>query len=355
MARQARGELLDPREIQVVHTIQRCVRRAFLCGSDSMTGRSFEHRRGWIRDRLELLTSVFAIDCLTYAVMDNHMHVVLRSRPDIVDRWSDREVARRWLKLFPSRRNRDRPGTEPTEEEIQSITSNANVVASFRKRLSDISWWMRCLAEVIARRANREDQCTGRFWEGRFKAQLLLDEESVLACSAYVDLNPVHAAMAETPEESKYTGAKERIEDLKQCPSSTDTHTWEREHQQKGAWLSPIETRATVDPVGPDASSAGKRSSKKGFLNCTLSDYLNLLNWTAMQLQRSVNQAAEPHQISPILNRLGISQLQWCHLIQRFGTIFKRVVGTAGRLKAEAKRRKQNWMQAPGNPLQALE
>ena len=80
MPRQARGEYLDPSEIQVVHCIQRCVRRAFLCGTDQYTGQCFEHRREWIRERLEFLASVFAIDCLTLAVMSNHLHVVLRSR-----------------------------------------------------------------------------------------------------------------------------------------------------------------------------------------------------------------------------------------------------------------------------------
>ena len=84
MSRQARGEYLDPNEIQMVHTIQRCVRRAFLCGDDPLTGVSFEHRRMWIRERLEFLASVFGSDCLTYTVLSNHLHLVLRSRPDVV-------------------------------------------------------------------------------------------------------------------------------------------------------------------------------------------------------------------------------------------------------------------------------
>ncbi len=105
MGRQARGEYLDPQTIQIVHAVQRCVRQAFLCGNDRLTGKSREHRRQWIRDRLEFLSSVFGIDCLTYAVMSNHLHVVLRSRPDVVRQWSDEQVARRWLRLFPRRRN----------------------------------------------------------------------------------------------------------------------------------------------------------------------------------------------------------------------------------------------------------
>ena len=213
MPRQARYEIMDPAEVQVLHCVQRCVRRAFLCGEDPYTGQSYEHRREWIRQRLEFLASVFGIDCLTYTVLSNHLHVVLRSRPDVVATWSDEQVARRWLKLFPKRRNQDGSPAEPTKPEIDMIINDPDVLAERRQRLSDTSWWMRCTAETIARQANREDECTGRFWEGRFKAQLLLDEASLLACAAYVDLNPIRAALAETPEQSKYTGAKDRLDD----------------------------------------------------------------------------------------------------------------------------------------------
>ena len=170
----------------------------------------------WIRDRLEFLASVFGVDCLTYALMSNHIHLVLRSRPDVVAAWSDEQVARRWLRLFPQRREQDGSPAEPLDAEIQSIVNQPEVLQERRRRLSDISWWMRCTTEHIARRANREDGCTGHFWEGRYKCQLLLDEASLLACAAYVDLNPVRAALAPTPESSSFTGVKDRIDDVRE-------------------------------------------------------------------------------------------------------------------------------------------
>ncbi len=114
------------------------------------------------------------------------------------------EVAYRWLKLCPKRKCPNGLPVEPSKYEISEITSDVERVAQLRARLSDISWWMAKTSEKIARMSNKEDQCSGRFWEGRYKAQLILDEASLLACAMYVDLNPIRAAMASTvigPEE----------------------------------------------------------------------------------------------------------------------------------------------------------
>jgi REP element-mobilizing transposase RayT len=227
---------------------------------------------------LEFLASVFGVDCLTYTVLSNHLHVVLRSRPDVVASWSDQEVATRWLRLFPKRRNKDGTATEPNKAEIDMLINDPDVLAERRKRLSDVSWWMRCTAENVARRANREDECTGRFWEGRFKTQLLLDEASLLACAAYVDLNPIRAALAETPEESEFTGAKDRMDDLaeRENRKRMSTHQWERSRRRKkSGWMSPIEIDENDDAVGPDLDSSGRRASKKGFLSISMLEYLS--------------------------------------------------------------------------------
>ncbi|MEO1997102.1 MAG: hypothetical protein ABGZ17_17675 [Planctomycetaceae bacterium] len=352
MPRQARGEYLNPSEVQIVHAVQRCVRRAFLCGQDAFTGQSFEHRRAWIRQRLEFLAGVFAIDCLTYTILSNHLHVVLRSRPDVVREWSDRDVALRWLRLFPTRREISGQPAEPDEHEIQMITGDTDRVAEFRRRLSDMSWWMRCLAENIARRSNKEDACKGRFWEGRFRAQLILDEASLLACAAYVDLNPIRAALARSPEASEFTGAKDRIDDLKQRNStSTSTHQWERSRRRvQSGWMSPLEIREKSDVTGPDLDPSDRRASRKGFLPLSLCEYLALLDWTGRELHKR-KRGAIPSELAPILVRLGIDTNGWCDLVRNFGRLFRRAAGTPNSLAKETARRDQRSMHAPGAAL----
>lgn len=353
MPRKPRYEVADPAEVQVFHAVQRCVRRAFLCGEDQFTGQSFEHRRGWIRDRLEFLASAFGIDCLTYTVLSNHLHVVLRSRPDVVAAWSDVEVAKRWLKLFPQRRKQDGSPETPTKPEIDMIVNQPEVLAERRRRLSDVSWWMRCTAENVARRANREDECTGRFWEGRFKLQILLDEASLLACAAYVDLNPIRAAIAETPETSEYTGAKDRIDDLAEREDRTrpSTHDWERSRRRRrSGWMSPIEINGKSDPVGPCLDQSGRRASAKGFLSVSLACYLELLDWTGRQLHRD-KVGVIPEHLAPILTRIGLDAAGWCDVVAKFGRLFKRAAGTPESLAREAIRSGQRWLCAPENPL----
>jgi hypothetical protein len=151
----------------------------FLAGLDEQTGKDDTHRREWIRQRIEKLASVSAIDVLAYATMSNHLHVVVRNRPDIVKTWSDHEVALRWLQIFPGKRTEDQLG-DPVDIEVDILARDAERIRLIRSRLSDFSWFMRALSEPIARRANAEEKCTGAFWEGRFKAQRLLDETALL-------------------------------------------------------------------------------------------------------------------------------------------------------------------------------
>ncbi len=233
------------------------------------------------------------------------------------------------------------------------IAGQPDVLAERRKRLSDVSWWMGCTAENIARRANREDECTGRFWEGRYKLQVLLDEASLLACAAYVDLNPVRAAIAETPEQSEFTGAKDRLDDLAERGDRTrpSTHEWERSRRRhKSGWMSPIEINEKDDPVGACVDAGGRRASSKGFLGVSLLRYLELLDWTGRQLAKD-KVGSIPSHLAPILSRIGLDANAWCDVVNKFGRVFKRAAGTPESLAQEAIRTGQRWLCARENPL----
>ena len=207
---QPRRRQVSLQDTPYYHCVSRCVRRAFLCGKDARAGYDFEHRRGWITERVKLVCSVFAIDLCAYAVMSNHYHVVVRINPGEVQAWSNHEVAERWLRIFngPMLVRQYLAGVALSRAEQNRVSDYLN---TWRERLCNISWFMRCINEPIARMANAEEHCTGRFWEGRFSSQALLGERALLACMAYVDLNPIRAAMATSPERSEHTSIRERI------------------------------------------------------------------------------------------------------------------------------------------------
>ena len=183
----ARKHLIDDAQPGYFHLISRCVRRAFLCTDAA------EPRRAWVRDLLREASGSFAIEVLSYAVMSNHLHVVVRSDPQRVLEWSAVDVAQRWAVAHP-RLGKDGSPVAWTAEEVAACVANTAWVAKTRMRLRSVSWFMKCVKERLARRANRADGCTGHFWEGRFQSVALLDQAAVIACMAYVDLNPVRAA-----------------------------------------------------------------------------------------------------------------------------------------------------------------
>jgi len=173
-----------------------------------------------------------------------------------------------------------------------------------------------------------------------------------MACAAYVDLNPIRAAMAQTPETSEFTGAKDRIDDLKnRSTKNRSTHDWERSRRrEQSGWMSPLEINEKTDPAGADMNSTGRRASEKGFLPISLAHYLELLDWTGRTI-RTGKRGSIPSQLAPILSRLGLEAGVWCEIVKKFGKLFKRAAGTAESLSAEADRRGQSYMQAPALAL----
>ncbi|MCL1127937.1 transposase [Shewanella surugensis] len=300
----ARKAIVSLEDTSFYHCVSRCVRRAYLCGVDDYTGQSYEHRRGWVEERILELGQVFAIDICAYAVMSNHLHLVLKVDIYEANAWTELEVINRWHQLFK--------GYDITQKFVQGLVLETHetivllkTVAEFRSRLSDISWFMRALNEPIARKANKEDKCSGRFWEGRFKSQALLDEAAILACMAYVDLNPIRAKIAKTPEHSDFTSIKRRIK----------------------AALKGEQPTELLDFVGNET-----REKAKGLL-FHLKNYLQLVDETG-RIIRDDKRGAISESAMPILNRLNIPQENWLQLTTEFSRLFKGPVGRLQELNA---------------------
>ncbi len=278
------------------HCISRCVRRAFLCGQDKLTGQSYEHRRQWVEDKLLFLPTVFAIDVCAYAVMSNHTHVVLHINLNKAKSWSTRDILARWHQVFKGTFLTQAfiQGKPLSEPELTTVKETAQI---YKQRLLDISWFMRVLNEGIARAANKEDECTGRFWEGRFKSQALLDESALLACMTYVELNPIRAQIAHTPEQSDYTSIKQRIKSL---TSQTTTS------------LMPFSDQVTV----PSQTT----------LPFNLNDYLTLIETTARCIQTQKPELSYST-VPSLLNQLHITSHNWLTLTLHFSKLFHGAVG----------------------------
>ncbi len=324
MPAQPRSKVFKPAEVGVYHCWNQIVRRHHLLGRDALTGKDFSYRKDWLRERFRRLAGVMAIDVLDYAILDNHLHIVLRNRPDIVSTWSDEEVARRWWFVCPSRKNDDGSAAEPKPCEIGLLLPD---VAEYRRRLSDISWLMRLACQPVACRANREDDVRGRFFAKRFDCKRLATWADVLACSIYVDLNWIHAGLAQTPEQSQYTSVFDRIVGRWQEISAEmgGSVTLPAE-DQADAWLAPIyldeRAAAYVGPETKHAASDGverppacnpigaARISNKGFLPLTLDQYLSLLD-TVGRVIREGKRGFIPADLPPILERLKIEPQGW--------------------------------------------
>jgi hypothetical protein len=308
-----RKALISLEETSYYHCVSRCVRRAFLCGEDALTGQSYEHRREWILDRLIELTGCFAISCAGYALLSNHYHLVLFVDRETALHWSTNEVIERWRQLFKGSVLADRylAGERFSRAEKAALDQ---LVEQWRDRLSDISWFMRCLNEFVARKANQEDQCTGRFWEGRFKSQALLDEKALAACLAYVDLNPVRAGMAQTPETSEYTSVAERI-------TSAKVNSEKAEDQ---------DTNTQPSCLLPFVGNP-RQDMPKG-LPFRLTDYLELVDWTG-RVMREDKRGRISSDLPPILDRIQIDPKHWLYLTSHFESRFKGLVGAAYTLK----------------------
>lgn len=285
----ARNHQIFLNEPTYFHLISRCVRRAYLCGKDKHSGRRYDHRKNWLEKRLLELSELFFIDLYGYAIMSNHYHLVIKTRPDESYMASDQQIAQRWCSIFSCRTDREGAREKNLCNDIEKLNL-------YRKRLCDISWLMRCLNEGLAKMANKEDKCTGRFWQGRFRSQLLLDESAVYTCMAYVDLNPVRAGLTLTLHESRFTSVYYRIV-----------------HQKSNEKIKPL-------------------NKSNECMNLQLSDYMSLVNETSkcFQTKKSENYFRNNYLI---LDELNIKLPGYLIAMQSLSSQFCRAVGRVDQLE----------------------
>jgi len=281
------------------HCVSRCVRRTFLCGYDEQSQKSYEHRRGWIEDRIKQLSAIYCVDICAYAVMSNHYHLVLHINKEQAQSLSKINVIERWTSLHATPVLIQRYLNQELKTQAE-FDSTHQIIEQWRERLYDLSWFMRELNFDIAIKANQEDKCKGHFWESRYKSQALLDEKALIAAMAYVDLNPVRSGIAQTPETSQHTSVKTRIDELKTDQPITPS------------WLHPF---------------IGEQSSHNlSGIPLRLIDYLQLVDWTGREFRQGKYSISDIQ--PPLLERINLTSKEWlkvCTQLERKRSLF---VGT---------------------------
>ncbi len=332
--------IVDNEQAQWYHIISRCVRRAWLCGD------GFAHRKDMIRKRLVLLRKIFCIEIASYAIMDNHLHLVLRLDPRGAEGLSNDAVAQRWLQAFPRSWDWTDEDEEPEidQDRLADALSNPEVIATWRERLTNLGWCLKALKEPISRRCNKEDGCSGAFWEGRYKSIPLLDQTALISCMAYVDLNPIRAAAATKPEQSNYTSIQDRIS-LRQAfekqhglrqrqscitPLVTALHGKKINSPEQELWLTPIRQCITGD--------WGKRDN-----GLQPDDYIALIDETG-RIIKSGKRGAISSKLRPILERLHIDVQQWIKTMSTPNQMIGAALGHAQSRMQEALRRGVHWV-----------
>jgi hypothetical protein len=307
----ARKELVDVDVTRWYHCISRCVRLAFLMQN------GVEDRKQWIEDRLKLLTEHFCIAVGGFAILDNHLHVLCRLDSGNASNWTPQEVVRRWIAIYPPLKlAMDDP--KMVDLWIKNQIKDVQRVQVLQERLGNLGWFMKSLKEPLARMANKSDGCRGTFWESRYKSIAILDEEALLATSTYIDLNPVAAGVAETPEKSPYTSVKQRVvnvkdqgklELLKVALQGSVPASQAAGDVEQGHWLVPIEDRRS----GANSKTVSQR---EGMLESfSLGSYLLLVDYTG-RLYRN-GKARMGKALKEVFDRLGASGEIWTDRIQK--------------------------------------
>lgn len=310
-----------------------------------MTGRSFDYRKQWVVKKLKELGDVFAIDICAYAVMSNHYHVVLHINTACAQAWEAKAVATRWRQLFKGNLLVDRwlRNEKLCPAELAAVNETIEL---WRQRLTDISWFMRCLNESIARMANEEDQCKGRFWEGRFKSQALLDETAVLSCMMYVDLNPIRAGVTDNLQDSDFTSIQQRLREfVERKPGRPKTRKKAAATPTECPELLDFQLTLHTDTLLPEQSE--NNLDAPATIPSAFDDYCELIDWTGRAI-RNDKRGHIPKHIQPLFQRLGIKPDYWLDTVKHFEARFPMMMGRIDRLKKAVERFDRRWCRGFG-------
>lgn len=255
---QARSTVMPAGARGTYHVVTRCALREFRLGGEHA------HRREWAARMLAELLRSFAVDLQAYAILSNHLHLVLRPRPDVAAEWNPVEVARRSLRAIPVRTGIGMTTLPLTPESVERYASDGDWVSEQRQRLSSLMWLMRLFKQRLARRANAETGVIGHFWESRYLTVPLLDVGAVFACMAYVDRNPLRAGVVTTLAQATYTSIAHRMAAGGLCDLGEDFSEADRLLARQ---LLPLGRCAPVDPRSGEIPARG----------LDLTDYLQLV------------------------------------------------------------------------------
>ncbi len=339
----ARSALIPEGETGFFHCYSQCVRQAFLLGKENSTGADHSHRRAWIKEFEKWLAGLFAVEVGFRGEMSNHIHVILRSRPDVVETWSDWEVIRRWLvisklvKALGSYQYED-----PKDSRIAAEIAKPGRVEQVRRKLSSISAFMGALCEHIARKCNLEDGTKGHFWSERFGSRMLEDEPALILCGVYVDLNQIRAGEVITPEESLHTSIYDRIQSF----------LWEEDSLPPDSWMSeltvPEESNAEEHSQRRVNCMSGLRASDLGLIRLDRASYIKLVDWSGRQIAQG-KRGAIPTDLAPIMERIQIDGHKWLEAIEKFDDLFGRAIGRFESLTRRAAALGRNYIRGARN------
>ncbi len=308
MARIPREDLVSETQPGVylcsMHTLPGQGKR--LGGSDK-AGVSFDHRRKWIVEQLELQAAQMAVEVLAFSVLPKSISLLLRTRPDLVKHWSDAEVARRYQTALHAKVPFGEKRQPPPAEEIEHMLQSRVDLRRGRSRLSSLTWFVGQLTEATARNCNREDNTRGRFWEGRYQCLPLLDNPATAAAIGHVDLEPIFAGEATSLASCKFSSARFR------------------NSQGKGF-------------LAPTTAAGSKEKDLPNLLAVTEAELHKVLDWSTRQSKR-LNGTALSDELIAIFQKLRVRPAAWVVLIREFRELFHRAAGTEDSLDKVRKKR----------------